>query len=401
MTKWGWGIILALSLLGLVPQCNLSGASVRPDAPPLPQPHRGPILRIALLSPTTGELATFGRAARNGTILAFDEWKSHGGVLGRPIEWTVYEAACDFASAQQATQQALSDGFQFIIGPLCSEAAIAAAASIDAHGEAALLIAPTATHPLVTVDGQGQTRSNVFRLSYAYAFQGQAAAHFAFETLKARRAALLLNPGDDYSATLAAAFETEFAGLGGQVVYQAAYTAPADDFTPSLQAADAAGATVIYLPGAAAVANRVAGQLEPLNSASPSSLTLLGSDSWAGAELDLAATTGSYFPVHFFPDDQRPVTQQWVEAYKASYAVAPDTLAALNYDAATLLLTAIRQANTIEVKKVAQTLQQSHFTGVTGPISFDRQHNPLKPVPMVQVKDGQLTFAGYVDISDR
>jgi branched-chain amino acid transport system substrate-binding protein len=401
MTKWGLGLLLALSLLGLIPQCNLAELMVKNNYPPLPLPPTGPTLRVALLLPTTGELAPFGRAMRNGAILAFDQWNSHGGVLGQPIEWTIYEATCDFETAQQAAQQALSDGIQFMIGPLCSEAAIAAASVIEARADTALLLAPTATHPLVTVAGPGQTRSTVFQASYGFTFQGRAVARFAFETLKARRAAILLNPGDDYSAALSSAFAAEFAGQGGKIVYQVTYTAADTDFTAALQATAAAKATVLYLPGAVPEVNRVAGQLNQLRSAGPANLTLLGSDSWAGAELDLTATTGSYFPVHFFLEDQRPAVQQWAESYKASYAVAPDTLAALSYDAAALLMTAIQQTGAVEVKKVAQTLEQGRFEGVTGPIKFDSRHNPLKPVPIVQVKAGQLTFAGYVDITDR
>ncbi|MBI1878232.1 MAG: ABC transporter substrate-binding protein [Chloroflexi bacterium] len=396
MTRWGFGLFLALSLLALIPRCNLAGTAGGNDQPPLPLPPTGPTLRIALISPTTGELATFGRELRNGSILAFDEWNSHGGVLGRQIEWLVYDTDCVFGAAQGATQQAVADGFQFMIGPLCSEAAIAAAAVAEANE--ALLLAPTATHPLVTVNGQGQTRPTVFRVSYAYPLQGQAAARFAVKTLKVRRAALFVDPGDDYSITLGDAFAKQFAVQGGEIVYRATYTPTDADFTPSLQAAGEAGAEVIYLPGAVAVVNQVAGQLKQFQ---PSNrLTLLGSDSWAASELDLTAAAGSYFTTHFFLEDDRPTTRQWAEAYKASYAVAPDTLAALGYDAAAILMTAIQQADTFEVKTVAETLAQNRFEAITGPMTFDRQHNPIKPVPVVQIKDGRLIFIEYVSIVD-
>jgi branched-chain amino acid transport system substrate-binding protein len=397
MIRWGLGLLLTLSLLALISQCNRSGAAEGHSLPPLPLPPTGPTLPIALLSPSSGELATFGRVLRNGSILAFDEWNSRGGVLGRRIQWTVYDADCTFDAARQVTQQAVADGFQFIIGPLCSEAAIAAAEVAAANG--ALLVAPTATHPLVTVDGQGQTRATVFRASYAYLFQGQAAARFAVETLEKRQAALFFDPSDDYSAALGNAFNTEFTAQGGEIVYQSTYTPADTDFTPSLQAAADAGAEMIYLPAPVAVVNRLAGQWQQL---SPSKqLTLLGSDSWDAPELDLAAIEGSYFTRHFFLDEHRPATRAWADAYKASYAVAPDTLAALGYDAAAILMAAIQQVGTVEVKRVAETLEQGRFEAVTGPISFDRQHNPVKPVPVVQVKEAQIILVGYVGIQEK
>lgn len=395
MTKWVLGLVLTLSLLALIPQCNLSGAAGGNSLPPLPLPPTGPSLRVALLSPSSGELATFGRVLRNGSILAFDEWNSLGGVLGRRIEWTVYDADCAFDMARQVTQQAIADDFQFIIGPLCSEAAIAAAEVAEANG--VLLLAPTATHPLVTVDGQGQTRATVFRVSYAYSFQGQAAARFAVETLEKRQAALLLDPGDDYSAALGNAFAAEFAAQGGEIVYQSTYTPADTDFTSALQAAASAGAEIIYLPAPVSVVNRLAAQWQQL----PQRLTLLGSDSWDVSELDLAAAEGSYFTRHFFLDEHRPATRAWADAYKASYAVAPDTLAALGYDAAAILMEAIEQAGTLEIKRVAETLEQSRFEAVIGPISFDGQHNPVKPVPVVQVKDEEVILAGYVGVQEK
>jgi branched-chain amino acid transport system substrate-binding protein len=395
MIRWGLGLLLTLNLLALIPQCNRSGAAGGNSFPPLPLSPTGPPLPIALLSPSSGELATFGRELRNGSILAFDEWNSRGGVLGRRIQWTVYDADCTFDAARQVTQQAVADGFQFIIGPLCSEAAIAAAEVAAANG--ALLFAPTATHPLVTVDGQGQTRATVFRASYAYPFQGQAAARFAIETLGKDRAALLLDPGDDYSLSLGNAFAAEFTVQGGEIVYESTYTPAATDFTPSLQAAVGAGADMIYLPAPAAVVNRLAAQWQQL----PQTLTLLGSDSWDAPELDLGAVEGSYFTRHFFLDNNRPATQEWADAYKASNAVAPDTLAALGYDAAAILMEAIQQAGTVEVKRVAETLEQGRFEAVTGPISFDRQHNPVKPVPVVQVKGGQIILVGYMGIQEK
>ncbi|HXV43219.1 MAG TPA: penicillin-binding protein activator, partial [Anaerolineae bacterium] len=256
MMRWAAGLLLVLSLLVLAAQCNLSGAAGGDSGPALPTPPSGPTLRIALLAPTTGELATFGRSLGNGSVLAFDEWNSRGGVLGRRIEWSIYEAPCDFEAASQAVQQAVADGFHFIIGPLCSDAAIAAAQVVDENAETTLMIAPAATHPSVTVDGQGRTRSTVFRASYAYPLQARAAAHFAVDTLHARRAALLVDPHDDYSTALADAFSTEFAAQGGQIVYRAPYAPTEPDFTQILQAIGQAGAEIIYMPAAASVVNR-------------------------------------------------------------------------------------------------------------------------------------------------
>jgi len=81
----------------------------------------------------------------NGATMAFEEWNSQGDVLGHRIEWVVYDTACQFDPAQQAIRQAIDASVEFIIGPLCSDAAVAAAEEAESAG--LLMISPTATHP--------------------------------------------------------------------------------------------------------------------------------------------------------------------------------------------------------------------------------------------------------------
>jgi branched-chain amino acid transport system substrate-binding protein len=329
---------------------------------------------------------------RNGIIMAFDEWNNQGGVMGHRLTWVDYDTGCDFAAGQQAAQQALKDGANFMIGPLCSAAAIGAAHIITSSQ--AILIAPAATHPLVTVDSQSRQRPTVFRVALAWPQQAQAAANFAINSLSGHRAAILFDPADDYALTLAHAFAQQFTHLGGQIVYQAAYTPTDNDFDSFWQAISQAGVEVLYLPASANVANQVATQIKQAGLADK--LTLLGSDSWDSQVLDVATTSGSYFMPHFFGQDNRPETRQWANAYKATYAIEPTSLAALGYESANLLAQAVQQAGKVEVKAIAQTLAQGRFQGITGPISFDQQHNSLKPIPVVQLKDGAITFVTYV-----
>jgi branched-chain amino acid transport system substrate-binding protein len=366
--------------------------------PTLPTTPAEPVLPIALLMPASGELATFGRMMGNGAIMAFDEWNERG-LLGYRLEWTIYNTDCTFDTAQEAAQQAIDDGHHFVIGPLCSEAAIAAAAVADSAN--ALMISPTAMHPLVTVDSQGRTRPPVFRVSYTPALQGQAAAYFALNALKASNVALLTNSSDDYATKLTDTFARDFSAAGGQIVYQGTYPPGNTDFTDALMAIHQSGAELIYLPAMPSIANQVARQLNELGLSNASgtaetNLTLLGSDGLESNELDLVATAGTYFAVHFTSEDNRPSVQGWAEAYKSTYAIEPDTLAALGYDAANILTSAIQQAGTFETTAVARTLEQNTFSGVTGEISFDHYHNPIKPVPFVQVQDERLIFVTSV-----
>lgn len=369
-------IFLAVLMTGA--RCN--SANPAPSTPPLPPTPGSSSIVVALLAPTSGELNTVGRQLRQGAIMAFDRWNEVGGINGHPIVWRVYDTSCDYESGQMATAQAIADGIRFIIGPLCSEAAIGAAVAVE--GQPVLLIAPTATHPLVTVTGDGQTRRTVFRISNAFPQEGQAAARFSREKLAVQRAALLIPTGDQYAAATATGFAQAFVDLGGQLVYEGQYDPAQGDPSAALTTLIAAEAQLIYMPDPAAVAPLEA-SLQTFTP--PPQLTLLGGDRWSQLDLPSTAKPARYITTQLFLNQADPIQQAWIDDYQAGYAIAPDTLAVLGYDAAHVLAQALQQTDPLDAARLAVTLAQGEFEALTGPIRFDPQHNPLKPIPVVQL----------------
>ncbi len=385
---------LILSLVWLVLCVNLMAAHCAGPMPPLPAPPAGESLQIAVLSPTSGEMATFGRSLRNGIQLALDQWNQRGGARGARLEARLYPTDCTYNSGQQALRQAQADGIQLVIGPLCTEAALAAAVQADAAQ--LLLIAPTATHPLVTVSPQGQTRPTVFSTAMAPAWQGAAAARFARQQLQADTAALLTNSQDHYFAELARAFGQTFTATGGTIPYSAEVGPAPLDFSSHITASRQAGAQLIYLPATASAASTAATQLSQLAAGGPAAgLSLLGNDTWDAA-VPVADGAEIYAPVHFTllqPDES---LQAWAELYRATYASTPDTLAALGFDAANLLAQALNQTADASPAQVAATLEKIEARGLGGPFRFDAQHTPQKPVPFIKTGQGERVFAGLV-----
>jgi len=353
--------------------------------PPLPAPTPTTGLQIAWLIPTSGEAITFGRLMRQGSLMAVDEWNERGGVMQQHVMGRVYDTPCDYEAARQVTQQVVQDGFRLIIGPLCSEAAIAAAVvAQEAH---VLLLSPTATHQLVTVDGHGETRPTVFRVALAPTWQGQAMAHWARQTLKLKRVAVWNNPQDDDAVALSAAFAQQFTAEGGQVITTINYNPTEADIKAKLT--QSAQAEAIYLPAEALVVNRVANQMNELGLSMP----LLGSDNWQTGELDVAQIKHGYMTMQIEPSQ---VNQPWAARYQADYAVAPETLAILGYETTDILLKAIDQANSLEVSAVAEALSTGTFMTLDEPITFDPHHDPLRPVPIMKIEGRAAEFVAVV-----
>jgi branched-chain amino acid transport system substrate-binding protein len=341
----------------------------------------------------TGELATFGETVRNGISLAFDEWSDQKGANSLPIEWVLEDTRCDPLEARRAAERAVKQHrVRFIVGGVCSEAAIPIARFADEQG--VLFIAATATHPLVTVDGDGSTRSLVFRAGYAYPYQGRAAARFALGELDARRAVVLTNPGDDFVRSLGDEFIETFVSGGGQVVAKPIYDPQNVDIDAVMAEIANTAPQVLYVPDAYPIANRVGSQVR----AQGLDVTLLGSEVWDSGALDLEALEGAYFTTHYSREAPSPMAKAWRERYLSAFAVEPDTLAALGYDAASLLASALQGAGTALPNDVARRLERMEFEGVTGRWRFDARHNPIKPIVVARVEGGDVVYYDMVQL---
>ena len=348
-------------------------------------------LKVAILAPLSGDVATFGQSTRDGALLAIEEWNAKGGVLGRKIEAVVEDSQCEAEPAASAANKVISqDQVKFIIGEVCSKASIPV--SEIATANKVLQISPTSTNPKVTIDEAGNAKPTVFRACFIDPFQGTVAATFALKELNAKTAAVLLDQGNDYVRGLAEFFRDAFEAGGGQVVVWETYTAGDTDFSAILTKVKDANPDVLYLPDYYSTVNVIAAQANQMGIKAVKP----GGDGWDSPKLDQVATAGGFFTNHYSSEDTRPVVQDFVKRYQAKYGSVPDALAALAYDAANILFMAIEQAGTDDPLKVAQTMEKGTFPVVSGDIGFDEQHNPKKCAVLLEVSPEKVSYRATV-----
>jgi len=348
-------------------------------------------LKVAILAPLSGDVATFGASTRDGALLAIEEWNAKGGVLGRQIEAVVEDSQCEAEPAASAANKVISqDQVKFIIGEVCSKASIPV--SEIATANKVVQISPTSTNPKVTIDEAGNAKPTVFRACFIDPFQGTVGAKFALEELGAKTAAVLLDQGNDYVRGLAEFFRDAFEAGGGKVVVWETYTAGDTDFTAILTKVKDANPDILYLPDYYSTVNVIAAQANQMGIKA----VKLGGDGWDSPKLDQVATAGGFFTNHYSSEDTRPVVQDFVKRYQAKYGSVPDALAALAYDAANILFMAIQQAGTDDPVKVAQTMEKGKFSVVSGDIVFDAQHNPKKCAVLLEVSPEKVSYRDTV-----
>jgi branched-chain amino acid transport system substrate-binding protein len=200
----------------------------------------------------------------------------------------------------------------------------------------------------------------------------------------------------DYSVDLGRFFWDEFTRLGGTIVKEQNYSSGDTDFRAQLTAIRAVKPDAIYIPGYYPEVSLILKQARQIGLTMPG----LGCDGWANQTLlnvGGKAVNGCFFTNHFSPDDPSPVVQNFVRAYKTKFGSLPDTFAALGYDAARIVIDAIKRAGKPDPTAIRDALAGTrHFAGVTGKFSIDEHRNASKPVLVIAIKDGKFEIADRV-----
>lgn len=354
-------------------------------------------LKVAILAPLSGPVPTFGVSTRDGALLAIEEWNAKGGVLGMKITPIVEDSQCTPDPAVNAANKVIDqDKVHYIIGEVCSKASIPV--SEIANAKKVIQITSTSTNPDVTIDKTGAVKPYVFRACFIDPFQGTVGAKFALENLGAKTAFIMLDQANDYVKGLAEFFEKAFVDGGGTIVGKESYTAKDTDFSAILAKVAEANPDMVYLPDYYQVVNLVTKQAKEKGIVAP----FMGGDGWDSSDLDLAATEGGFYTNHYSPDSTDPAVVNFLKAYGAKYKddkgepKVPDALAALAYDATNLLLEGIKAAGADDTEKVKDALAGLTFQGVSGKITFDDLHNPIKSATILEVKGGKVVFNSVV-----
>ena len=102
-------------------------------------------------------------------------------------------------------------------------------------------------------------------------------------------------------------------------------------------------------------------------------------------------------------------SSKFLEAYQKKFNVAPILYAPFTYDAANMLIAAMKKANSADPAKYLPELQKIAFNGATGPISFDDKGDRRdaemtiftmqggKIVPIAVIKSGKtVPYAEFI-----
>ena len=341
-------------------------------------------IRLGIAAPMTGDQAKIGTDLRNGMNLAVEEWNARGGVLGKKIRVIAVDDQHDPKQAVSVANKLVNERVAGVVGHFNSSCSIP---SSDVYNRGGIpMISPGSTNPQLTEKGY----RGVFRVCGRDDQQGKVAAEFVIHKLKLGRIAVI-HDKTTYGQGLADEFR-KFVNGKVKLVYFGGIIQGDKDFKTVLTSVKEKDPQLIYFGGIYPEAGLLVKQARELGIAAP---FMSGDGTIDRKFVEIAGTKaaeGTYLT--FSPDTRKMSTaKSFVENYEKKYGeIGPYSVYA--YDAANILLTAVREAGSSEGKAVMDKLHSMEFSGALGTIKFDDKGDvTVSPYVVWITKDG--TFIEY------
>ena len=190
-----------------------------------------------------------------------------------------------------------------------------------------------------------------------------------------------------YAKGIAEAFKKSYKG---EIVATETFQSKDTDFQAALTKIKDKDFDAIVLPGYYTETGKIVNQARGMGIKQP----IIGGDGFSDAKFveqaTPAAATDIYYVAGFSTEgEMTDKAKKFVEAYKAKYNEEPSMFAALAYDSVYMVAEASKGAkNSVELKDNLAKLKD--LEGVTGTMSIDKDHNPVKSALMIGLKDGKV-----------
>jgi branched-chain amino acid transport system substrate-binding protein len=383
-------ILGALSIAGLSgcqipPSPQPPVAAIPPPPPPKSAPHQlladePQFLRLAnmekaktplrvgvilpLTSPSAGTRALAGAMLKAAELALYDSG-SHDIVL-----MTADDSAAKPQEAAAAAERLLGQGAEIIIGPLF-------AASVTA-------VAPVARDRGVPVLAFSTDRSVAGDGIYLLSFQPQSEVKrvISYAISQGHKNFAALVPSTSYGQVAEQAFRLEVKEGGGTVAGVEHFSPGAGAVMNQTSAIAKMNADAVFIPQGGTLLRAIAPTLA-FNGVDSAKVKLLGTGLWDDPAIGREAALRDGWFAAPAPDADR----SFVSKYRAAFGAAPPQLAALAYDAVSLI--ALLGGGTPYHRFTAQALTDPNgFSGVDGIFRFNADGSSERGLPVLAVRPG-------------
>lgn len=365
------GVIIAMS-----PGPRLAGST--------PTQTQTRLLYVGITMSLTGADAEEAALETNGALLAIEEANARGGVAGYRIEPVVLNNATP-ASGQYDPVQAVTNARKLVansgvvanIGPENSGAG-KAMVQVLSEGDLATVSPSTAdpgiTDPRLAATYRPKGKLVYFRTCTTNVYQGPAMANFFVDRLRLKSVFVLDDTGA-YGVNLADTFQRHAAKKGMKILGRDQLNPKGADYVGELARVQASAPESIFYGGGVLAGVKLARQAYDVL---PNVVKGAGGGMYKGDVLKgvgFPAIAGWYVSAVAPHLLDAPQAQSWVDRFVARWGKQPSDYALTAYDAALVVLDAIRRVaaggQPVNRHTVRDAIQQTHLVTLQGVVAFD------------------------------
>lgn len=321
-------------------------------------------IKFAMVIPTTGPLTQYGDMVKEGVSTAVEQINAAGGINGKKIEVTTVDDACEPKQGPVAANRVVNAKIGYMIGPVCSGAAIAAAPIYDNEG--VVVVTPSATSPALT---EGKNFHYIFRTIGRDDQQGPSAAKFIIEKAKPSKVAVL-HDKQSYGQGIASSVRDELQKAKVNVALFEGINAGDSDYSAIITKLKSAGVDFVYYGGY----HPEMGLLLRQASEQGLKVRMMGPEGVGNPEVNAIAGNAVEGMLVTLPADfsTNPMNAAIVKAFQDKKRNPSGAFQLTAYAATQAIAESIKAVGD-NPKKVADHLHKAKIDTVIGPVSWNKQ----------------------------
>ncbi len=336
-------------------------------------------ITIGASFPLTGTIAADGQTCVDSINLAIKQANEAGGIDGRKISLVQEDDEGSPTSAKSIANKFVDKND--ILAVVSSYNSSCMLAQVDTYKSGHLpAISPVATTPALT------GCSDYF---YRTAPNDSDCGSYAAEFLKKQgiTKVALFYENDDYGLGIAEPFQEKCGELGIDVVTVQTYVyGETVDYSTQLTATSASGAEAIFIAGCVTEQGQICDQRDDYGCGDV--MVLCGNGGYAPALLEYE-TDGVYVQGEFDKEISEKA-KDFVQTFKAEYGYEPGNWAASAYDAACIIIEAMKNCGgELTREKINEQIAAITYEGVCGTYTFENC-NSAKEELMFQIINGEF-----------
>jgi len=338
-------------------------------------------IKIGYLGSITGKHSDLGVAARDAAMLAVEQVNAQGGINGRMLELVVRDDTLDPKVAVTMTEELVKEGVAAIVGPVASSMSKAALPVVDKSRT--VMVSPTSSSNELT--GKDDYFFRVMEPNAKFA------GHLAESALKlgVKRLAVIYDTNNrPYTVDIYQVFREAFVKGGGTVTGEVTFdSTQKNSFQPLVKQLGLANADGVMMLANSVDSIVIAQQIRKERSELPILSGACGIAQRDLLQLAGKSSEGLIFTLPVNSQSTAPAYLAFKEAFTKRFNYPPTFTAVLAYDAATVIVSALRK--NIDTQNLRQTVKSiPSFDGLQGPINLDQFGDPNRHLFVLRYRDG-------------